>query len=79
MWSALSRYVPSGFLSRGSALREPGRLLEDKSSWETKNRAPPVNLLVPRFVTMLMPMPPVCMVRSPPPVVTLISLKASKS
>ena len=43
------------------------------------NFALPLNALVPRRVTKLMPMPPVCTFRSLPPVLTATSSNASKS
>jgi hypothetical protein len=56
-----------------------GRLFDCSLWFARKPRSEPWNALVPRLVTKLMPMPPVATLRSPPPVVTLISSKASKS
>src|SRR5262249_38126790 len=64
---------------RGSPASSSGRLC-DCSSWlARKPRSEPWKALVPRLVTKLTPMPPDATLRSPPPVVTLISSKASKS
>ena len=74
VWLALFDTAKSGLLFSSS-----GRF-EDCSLWlARKPRAEPWKALVPRLVTKLIPMPPVATLRSPPPVVTLISSKASKS
>ena len=72
IWSV---WGPKGW----KALTSAG-VLFDCSLWFARNpRAEPWKALVPRLVTKLIPMPPVATFRSPPPVVTLISSKASKS
>src|SRR3954465_4244798 len=74
VWFALSE--PS---SRGSPTSAAGRLVDSRLWLSSVNFALPLNALVPRRVTKLMPTPPVCTLRSLPPVFTATSSKASKS
>src|SRR4051812_20309090 len=74
VWFALSE--PS---SRGSPTSADGRLVDSRLWLSSVNLALPRKRFVPRRVTKLMPMPPVCTLRSLPPVFTATSSKASKS
>src|SRR5436305_7644629 len=64
---------------RGSPTSDEGRFVDSRLELSSVNFALPRNLFVPRRVTKLMPMPPVCTFRSLPPVLTATSSNASKS
>src|SRR3954447_26637482 len=74
VWVALSEPC-----RRGSPFSASGRLEDSMLLLSMLNFALPLNALVPRRVTKLMPTPPVCTFRSLPPVLTATSSNASKS